>query len=132
MKGVPARITRGLTKGSRVQCIDNSGARIVEIIGVRNYHGTHRRYPAGGVGDLVVASVKKGRPEMKKEVVNAVIVRQKRPYRRPDGIVVSFESNAVVVTNDKGELRGTTIKGPVAREAAERWPTIAAASTVIV
>jgi len=132
MKGVAARVTRGLSRGSLVQCIDNSGARAVEIINVLGYHGTHRRYPSGGVGDLVVASVKKGKPELKKEVVNAVIVRQKRPYRRPDGLVVSFESNAVVLTNNKGELRGTAIKGPVAREAADRWPTIAAASTVII
>ena len=132
MKGVAARVTRGLSRGSLVQCIDNSGARAVEIINVIGYHGTHRRYPSGGVGDLVVASVKKGKPELKKEVVNAVIVRQKRPYRRPDGLVVSFESNAVVLTNNKGELRGTAIKGPVAREAAGRWPTIAAASTVII
>jgi large subunit ribosomal protein L14 len=132
MKGVAARVTRGLSRGSLVQCIDNSGARAVMIINVLGYHGTHRRYPAGGVGDLVVASVKKGKPELKKEVVNAVIVRQKRPYRRPDGLVISFESNAVVLTNNKGELRGTAIKGPVAREAADRWPTIAAASTVII
>lgn len=132
MKGVAARITRGLSRGSVVQCIDNSGARMVQIIEVIGYHGTHRRYASGGVGDLVVVSVKKGRPELKKEVANAVIVRQKRPYRRPDGIMVSFESNAVVLTNNKGELRGTTIKGPVAREAADRWPTVAAASTVII
>jgi large subunit ribosomal protein L14 len=132
MKGVAARITRGLTKGSVVQCIDNSGAKEVMIIDVLGYHGTHRRYPSGGIGDIVVASVKKGKPELKKEVVNAIIVRQRRPYRRPDGVIVSFESNAVVLTNDKGELRGTTIKGPVAREAADRWPTIAAASTVII
>jgi large subunit ribosomal protein L14 len=132
VKGVAARITRGLTRGSVVQCIDNSGAKEVMIIDVLGYHGTHRRYPSGGIGDIVVASVKKGKPELKKEVVNAIIVRQRRPYRRPDGVVVSFESNAVVLTNDKGELRGTTIKGPVAREAADRWPTIAAASTVII
>jgi large subunit ribosomal protein L14 len=132
MKGVAARITRGLTRGSVVQCIDNSGAKEVMIIDVLGYHGTHRRYPSGGIGDIVVASVKKGKPELKKEVVNAIIVRQRRPYRRPDGVIVSFESNAVVLTNDKGELRGTTIKGPVAREAADRWPTIAAASTVII
>ena len=131
MKGVAARITRGLTKGSRVDCIDNSGARIIEIIDVLKYHGTHRRYPKGGIADIVVASVKKGKPELKKEVVNAVIVRQKRPYRRPDGMVVSFETNAAVLTDEKGEMRGSAIKGPVAKEAADRWPSIAAASTTI-
>jgi len=131
MKGVAARITRGLTNGSTVNCIDNSGARKVRMIGVLKYNGTHRRYPSGGIGDILVVSVKKGKPELRKEVVNAIVVRQRRPYRRPDGTIVSFESNAVVITNEKGELRGTTIKGPVAREAADRWPTIAAASTTI-
>ena len=131
MKGVAARVTRGLTKGSRVNCIDNSGAKIIEIIGVLKYNGTHRRYPKGGIADIVVASVKKGKPELKKEVVNAVIVRQKRPYRRPDGMMVSFETNAAVLTDEKGELKGSAIKGPVAKEAADRWPSIAAASTTI-
>jgi large subunit ribosomal protein L14 len=131
MKGVAARVTRGLPKGARLDCADNSGAKIVEIVAVPKYHGVHRRYPSAGVGDLLVVSVKKGTPEMRKQVVYAVIIRQKRPYRRGDGTMVSFEDNAVVITNEEGVAKGTDIKGPVAREAAERWAQIAAKASII-
>ncbi|NIP36655.1 MAG: 50S ribosomal protein L14, partial [Thermoplasmata archaeon] len=57
-------------------------------------------------------------PEMRNQLMNAVIIRQRRPYRRPDGTWVSFEDNAVVITTDKGDIKGTDIKGPVAKEAA--------------
>jgi large subunit ribosomal protein L14 len=132
MKGVAGRQTRGIPKGARLDCIDNTGAKIVEVVAVPKYHGTHRRYPSAGIGDLLIVSVKKGTPEMRKQLVHAVIVRQKRPFRRPDGTMVQFEDNAVVVTTDTGETKGTDIKGPVAREAAERWPRIAATASTIV
>ena len=81
---------------------------------------------------MVVASVKKGNPEMRRQLVRAVIVRCRRPYRRADGTMVQFEDNAAVLTNEQGETKGSGIKGPVSREAAERWPRIAAAATTIV
>ena len=132
MKGVGARVTRGLQTGSKLACIDNTGARVVEIISVIGYKGTKRRYPKAGVGDMVVVSVRKGRPELRKQLFDAVVVRQKRPYRRPDGITVSFEDNAVVLTNRNGDTRGSGIKGPIAREAANRWPRIAAIASMVV
>jgi len=132
MKGLAANVTRGLPTGARLDCADNTGAKIVEIVAVPKYHGTHRRYPAAGVGDLLVVSVKKGTPEMRAQVLYAVIIRQKRPFRRGDGTMVSFEDNAVVITTEEGQAKGTEIKGPVAREAAERWAQIAAKASVIV
>lgn len=132
MKGVAGRQTRGIPKGARLDCIDNTGAKIVEVVAVPKYHGTHRRYPSAGIGDLLVVSVKKGSPEMRKQLVHAVIVRQKRAFRRSDGTMVQFEDNAVVITTEKGETKGSDIKGPVAREAAERWPRIAATASMIV
>ncbi|RLE46915.1 50S ribosomal protein L14, partial [Candidatus Woesearchaeota archaeon] len=91
------------------------------------------KIPAAGVGDLVVASVISGRPDMRKQVVSAVIVRQKRPYRRLDGTRIKFEDNAAVVIKDElGNPKGTMIKGPVAKEAAERWPLIAKIAKIIV
>ena len=132
MKGIAGRQTRGLPKGAYLSCIDNTGARVVQIIDVPKYHGTLRRYPSAGIGDLLVVSVKKGTPEMRKQLVYAVIVRQKRPFRRADGVMVQFEDNAVVITTPTGETKGTDIKGPVAREAAERWPRIAATASIIV
>ena len=132
MKGLPGRQTRGLPTGARMECIDNTGAKIVEIISVKTYKGVRRRRASAGIGDLLVVTVKKGSPEMRKQVVNAVIVRQRRPFRRPDGTMVRFEDNACVLTTPEGETKGSDIKGPVAREAAERWPRIAATASIIV
>ena len=132
MKGLPGKQCRGLPVGARLNCIDNTGAKIVELVMVYKYHGTHRRYPSAGVGDLILVSVKKGTPEMRRQLVQAVIVRQKRPFRRPDGTMLSFEDNAVVITTPTGETKGSDIKGPVAREAADRFPRIAANAKTII
>ena len=132
MKGLPGRQTRGLPKGARLECIDNTGAKVVEIVEVPKYHSTRRRLSRAGIGDLLVVTVKKGTPEMRKQLFNAVIVRQRRPFRRADGMMVQFDDNACVITTLEGETKGSDIKGPVAREAAERWPRIAATAEMIV
>lgn len=132
MKGIAGNITRGLPVGATLECADNTGAKIVQIITVPKYHGTHRRYSSAGIGDLVIVSVKKGTPEMRRQILYGVIVRQKRAYRRADGTMVSFEDNAVVITTEEGETKGSDIKGAVAREAAERWARVAAIATTIV
>ena len=132
MKGLPGKQTRGLPLGARLDVIDNSGAKEVFIIAVPRAGAHHKRLQAGGVGDFLVVSVKKGTPEMRRQVVNAVIVRQRRPFRRPDGTMVQFEDNAAVIVAPNGETKGSDIKGPVAREAAERWPRIAATASQIV
>ena len=132
MKGVPGRQTRGIPTGARLDCIDNTGAKIVEVIAVLNWHGVKRRNPAGALGEVLVVTVKKGTPETRKQVMRAVIVRQKRAFRRPEGTMVQFDDNAVVIVTETGETKGTDIKGPVAREAAERWPRIAATASMIV
>jgi large subunit ribosomal protein L14 len=132
MQGLPGKQTRGLPVGARLQCVDNTGAKIVEVIMVLKYRGTMRRYPSAGIGDMILVSVKKGTPEMRRQLLPAVIVRQKRPFRRSDGTMVAFEDNAVVITTPTGEMKGSDIKGPVAREAAERYGRIAAAASVIV
>jgi len=132
VKGVGANVTRGLQTGSKLVCIDNSGAREVKIISVIGYKGTRRRYPKAGIGDMIIVSVRKGKPELRKQLFEAIVVRQRRPYRRPDGAMVSFEDNAVVLTNRNGDVRGSGIKGPIAREAADRWPRIAAIASMVV
>lgn len=123
---------RGLPIGARLNCIDNTGAKVVQIMMTPKIKGVHRRTPTAGVGDLVIVTVKKGATEMKRQVLKAVIVRQARPFRRPDGIMVQFEDNAAVLVTDTGETKGTMIKGPVAVEAAERWPKIASLASIIV
>jgi len=101
---------------SRLKVADNSGAR--EIMCIRVLKGSQPRY--GGVGDVIVGSVKVATPNMpvkKGEVVKAVIVRTKKAIRRADGSMLRFDDNACVVINpNNGEPRGTRIFGPVARE----------------
>jgi len=132
MKGLAGNQTRGLLVGAKVPCADNTGAKMVQIVQVLKYHGTKRRVPSAGVGDMVLVSVKKGTPELRKQLFQAVIVRQRRPFRRHDGTMISFEDNAVVLTTPTGETKGSDIKGPVAREAAERYARIAATASTIV
>ena len=133
MKAVAAKITRGLSHGSLVETCDNSGAKVIKIVSVKNLKTVKKRKPQCGVGDLVVASVVKGKPEMRKQVVFAVIVRQKKEYRRSDGTRVQFEDNAaVVLKDDKGNPKGTIFKGPIAKEVASRWPGIAKVASIIV
>ncbi len=118
--------------GSRLVCADNTGAKELKLVNVRGYHGRLRRVPSAAVGDMVMVTVMKGAPDLRKQVFAAVVVRQVRVLRRPDGTRLTFADNAAVIMTPEGELKGTEIRGPVAREAAERWPRVAnLASTVI-
>jgi len=126
------KITRGLPVGSRINCADNTGAKKLGIIGVYGYKGRLRRIPSACVGDMIVVSVKKGNPELRKQVMPAIIIRQKKQFRRHDGTWIGFEDNAAILITPEGELRGTKINGPVAREAAELWPRVAGASSMII
>lgn len=125
MKGLGSRVSKCLHVGSQLKCDDNTGAKVLEIISVINYKGRKRRIPKAGVGDMVICSVKKGKPEIVKKVVKAVIIRQRKEFRRPNGLRVKFEDNAAVIVDDKGMPKGSEIKGVVAKEVAERFPKIA-------
>lgn len=130
---IKARIPKAIPHGALIPSCDNSGAKIGRLISVKRAKTVRGRYPAGGVGDLIFVSVVKGTPEMRKQVVPAVIVRQKKEYRRKDGMRIKFEDNAIVVLKDeKGNPKGTIFKGPIAKEAAERWPPISKVATIIV
>lgn len=134
-KGMAAqgpKVARGLNPGSMLKCADNSGARILRLVQVHGYKGRLRRYPSAAVGDKITLSVRQGTPDMRKKMFQGIIVRQRRPYRRVDGVWVQFEDNAAVIITPEGEMRGSEIRGPVAKEAAERWPRIASASSIIV
>jgi large subunit ribosomal protein L14 len=100
---------------SRLRVADNTGAK--ELLCIRVLGGSHRRY--GGLGDVIIASVKDALPNglvKKGDVVRAVVVRTRRAYRRPNGTYIRFEDNAAVIINAEGEPRGSRIFGPVARE----------------
>lgn len=132
MLGMRPKISAGISAGSVVKCADNSGARELRIIQVMQYKGRLRRVPSATVGDMVTISVRRGNPDMRKKIFQAVLVRQRKPYRRNDGVWIQFEDNAAVVMTPEGEMRGSEIRGPVSKEAAERWPRIASAASIIV
>jgi large subunit ribosomal protein L14 len=133
MKAIKARISRALPVGAFIETCDNSGAKIIQIISVKGIKTVKGRSASAGVGDLITAAVKIGDPSIRKQKVLAIIVRQKKEYRRPDGTRIKFEDNsAVVLKDDKGNPKGTIIKGPIAKEAAERWPGIAKIASIII
>ena len=104
---------------TRLKVADNTGAR--QIMCIRVMGGSNRRY--AGVGDIIVAAVKQAAPNSpvkSGEVVRAVVVRQTRPMRRPDGSYIRFDDNAAVILTDAQNPRGTRIFGPVARELREK------------
>ncbi len=125
-------VTRVLPVGARIKCADNSGAKILEIVMVQKIKTRASRLPAGAVGDFVNVVVKKGPAELRKQVYGAVIIRQKYAVRRLNGVRVCFEDNAAVLVTPEGEIKGTDIKGPVAAEAAEKWPRVANLSSMVV
>jgi large subunit ribosomal protein L14 len=131
MKAKQSNTPRALATGTRLICADNTGAREVQIVSVFGYHGVRRRQPKMGLGDIATVTVKKS-PDMRRKLVRAVVIRQRKEIRRPSGLRVSFDDNAVVVVDEKNEPRGTEIKGPVAREVAERFPKIGSMATMIV
>ena len=131
MKAIGSKPVRALPVGARCICADNTGAKEVEIIAVRNYKGVARRLPTARVGDMVIVTVKKGTPEMRKQVLPAIIIRQKKEYKRADGTRVKFEDNAAVIVTPEGTPKGSEIKGPVSKEAAERWPGVSRLAKII-
>lgn len=105
--------------GTILKSADNSGAKVIQCIKVLG--GTRRRYAA--LGDIIVGAVKEAEPRKgvkKHDVVKAVIVRQKKPFRRPDGTYISFSDNAVVVLGTEKEPKGGRILGPISREIKEK------------
>ena len=123
--GAKFRISVGLPVGAVINCADNTGGKNLYVIAVSGVKGRLNRLPAAGCGDMIVATVKKGKPELRKKVMPAVVVRQRKPFRRKDGVFVYFEDNAGVIVNNKGEMKGSAITGPVAKECADLWPRIA-------
>merc|ERR1712057_157070 len=130
--GNKLKMTLGLPVGAVVNCADNSGARNIYIISVKGIKGRLNRLPAAGVGDMVMATVKKGKPELRKKVMPAVVIRQRKAFRRKNGVYIYFEDNAGVIVNIKGEMKGSAITGPVAKECADLWPKIASNASSIV
>ncbi len=132
MKAISARATAGLNLGATMIASDNSGAKIIRLVSVKRGKGRKGKQGCAKIADWVKVSVKKGIPDMKGKVFDAVVIRQKKSYRRLNGERIAFEDNAVAILKDeKGNPKGTQIKGPVAREVQERWPSVAKIASVI-
>ena len=132
MKAISAKATRGINIGSILEACDNSGARIVKIVSIKKGKTTKRRQGYAKIADWVKVSVRKGDPKMRGEVFDAVVVRLKKPWRRKTGERVCFTDNAVVLLKDeKGNPKGTQVKGPIAREVQERWKEVAKLATTV-
>merc|ERR1739841_239003 len=131
VSGTKLKVTLGLPVSAVMNCADNSGAKNLYIISVKGIGARLNRLPAAASGDLVMATVKKGAPSLRKKVMPAVVVRQRKAFRRKDGQYIYFEDNAGVIVNPKGEMKGSAITGPVAKECADLWPRIASAANTI-
>jgi len=132
MKAISGRATRSLNIGSLLESCDNSGARIVRIVSVKHGKTKKGRQGYAKIADWIKVSVRKGDTKMKGEVFDAVVVRQKKPWRRNTGERVCFTDNAVALLKDeKGNPKGTQIKGPIAREVQERWKEVAKIASVV-
>jgi large subunit ribosomal protein L14 len=132
MKAVSSRTGMPLQVGSKIRCADNSGAKVLQIISVRGFKGIRKTRPSAGIADLVMCKVLSGTEKVRHQVFKAVIVRQVKEFRRPEGIRVQFEDNAAALVTDKFEPVGSLIKGPVAKEVVERFKGLGKTASVIV
>jgi len=130
--GAKLRMTLGLPVAALMNCADNTGAKNLYVIAAYGISGHLNRLPSSAIGDMVLVSVKKGKPELRKKVLQAVVIRQRKPWRRRDGVYIYMEDNAGVIVNAKGEMKGSAITGPVGKECADLWPKVAAAAGSIV
>merc|ERR1719321_408358 len=88
------RITAALKVAAVINCADNSGAKNLHMMAVRGCGARLNRMPSASLGDMFLATVKKGKPELRKKVLLAVVIRQRRAWRRKDGVFIYFEDNA--------------------------------------
>ena len=89
-----------------INCADNSGAKTLKILATKNIQAVLNRLLSASVGDMVLVSCKKGKPDLRKKVLYAVIVRQRKPWRRRDGYFIYFQDNAGVIVSNKGDMKG--------------------------
>jgi large subunit ribosomal protein L14 len=133
LRPIKAHVVKAIPVNSTIKVADNSGAKTITIISIRGYKGVKNRYPAGGVGDIITAVVKDGNPDMRHKIVNAVIIRQKKEYRRANGLRVKFEDNAAILLKDlkTKEPQATAVKGPIAKEVIDRFPHISKIASIV-
>jgi len=132
MAGITGKISKTLIPGSVLTCADNSGAKTIMIINRLGKSGRRGGLRHAGIGDIVIASVKTGTPAYRKKKVRAIIIRQKHPLRRLNGLHVRFEDNAAILITETGLPIGTEVKGAVAREVIEKNIKLASVASRVV
>lgn len=133
MKGLSTKISRVMVPGTVLRCADNSGARTLMIINrIGKGGGRKGRYSRSGLGDVVIASVKSGTPQYVKKKVRVMIIRQKSPIRRSNGMRVRFEDNAGILVTESNLAVGTEVKGAMAREIIERYVKLAGIASRVI
>merc|ERR1711972_638245 len=100
--GGKLKMSLGCGVATLMNCADNSGAKNLYIMAVRGIGGRLNKIPQCGPGDMVLCTCKKGKPELRKKVLKGVVIRQKKAWRRREGVFIYFEDNAGVIVNDKG------------------------------
>ncbi|MEM0149578.1 MAG: uL14 family ribosomal protein [Candidatus Micrarchaeaceae archaeon] len=133
MKDIGTKISRTLVPNTVLTCADNTGAKTLMIINRMGKGGNRKgRYSKSGIGDIVTASVKSGTPQYIKKKVRVVIIRQKQPIRRPNGMRVKFEDNAGILITETNLPVGTEVKGAMAREVVQRYIKLAGIASRVV
>jgi len=130
-RGEKLKMTLGLNVSTLMNCADNSGAKNLYMIAAKGCGARLNRLPKAGPGDMILVSVKKGNPMLRKKVMLGVVVRQRKAWRRSEGVFIRFEDNAGVIVNEKGEMKGSAVTGPIAKECAEIWAKIASAAPAV-
>ena len=121
MRGFSTKVTKTLVPMSTLTCADNSGAIQFKMINTLGKGHRHGRLAAAGLCDIIIASVIKGNSTYLKKPVRVLIIRQKAPIRRANGMRVRFEDNAGIMIGEDNLPIGTEVKGAMAREIAERF-----------
>jgi large subunit ribosomal protein L14 len=132
MKAISGKVVKALNSESMLNCADNSGAKKVQIISFKTYKGRKRRHPRGGVGDVVTCVVKRGDFKLRHKLQYGVIIRQKKEFRRGNGIRVCFEDNALILVDKKLSPIGSDVKGPMAKEVVERFLPLGKIASIVV
>ena len=133
MKAISAKTPKAIQLHTMLNCADNSGAKVLQLIAVKRFKGIKRTLSRAGIGDVIVCTVKKGKENMRHTIVYCVIVRQKKEIRRADGTRVKFFDNAAVIINSKtNDPQGTEIRGVIAKEAIERFSSIGKIASIVV
>ena len=132
IQGMKLKMALALPVGATMMCADNSGAKEIFIFAVTKNQACLSRLPAASVGDHVLCSVRKGKPELRKKVLHSVVVRQRKHWRRREGYFIYFQDNAGVIISQKGDMKASTILGPIAKECADLWPKLASRAESVV